>query len=955
MHGVARRAATCRGSFRLSQAAETVAVPVLPDAPADGAALTDAVMALADAHGDDLDGLRRALLALLRQTLAEGRAAARAKLLEERDGLRCARRLSWLMDSIVLALHAVFTRRFFPVSNPSTSERLSIIATGGYGRGTMAPGSDVDLLFLTPWKPTPWSESIVEAVLYMLWDLKLKVGHATRSIDECIRESRGDLTIRTSVLEARLVAGDAALFDDMAWRFDAEVVEGTAAEFVEGKLGERDARLRQLGGASRYVVEPNVKEGKGGLRDLNTLFWIGKYVYRVRDARELVRAGLFLRQEYARFNECEEFLWRVRCHMHFITGRAEERLSFDLQPQLAAELGYTDHGALSGVERFMKRYFLIAKDVGDLTAIVCAAMEAQHAKKRPMLDRFMKRLKPAARLKSADFLLEGDRITVRSEDVFRNDPVNLVRLFWLAQQYDLPLHPHASRLVTRSLKLMTRVIREDREANRLFLDILTSKNSPEAVLRTMNETGVLGRFIPEFGRVVAMMQFNMYHHYTVDEHLLRAVGVLAEIDAGRMQDEHPVSNRIIGALQHRRVLYVAVFLHDIAKGRPEDHSIAGARVARRLCPRLGLTRTETELVAWLIEHHLLMSMTAQSRDLADPVTIDTFGKVVQTMERLKLLMILTVADIKAVGPGVWNGWKGELLRTLYFETESYITGGHGDAARSERIRNAQEALRMLLPAWSDADFEAYAARHYPAYWLKVNPERKARQAELFRKTAADGHTTATAVVTDQFRGVTELTVMAPDHPRLLAIITGACAAAGGNIVDAQIFTTADGIALDTIFISRAFVEDADELRRGERIGEAMVRALKGEVKIADLVAARGSKTRTRPFHIDPEVIIDNGLSNRETVLEVSCLDRTGLLYDLTTAIGGLNLNISSAHIVTFGEHAVDTFYVTDLTNAKIVAPSRQTAIRRRLLEALKAPGTAGGQGPRKTGGRTAAP
>lgn len=942
------------GEAVLSQAADIV-VPVTPEPSWEDGALTNALMALASEHGRDLDSLRSAMLALLKQTLADGHAMAREKLLEERDGLRCARRLSNLTDSIVQALHAVFTRHFFPVSNPSTSERLAIVATGGYGRGAMAPGSDVDLLFLTPWKPTPWGESIVEAVLYMLWDLKLKVGHATRSIDECVRESRGDLTIRTAMLEARMVTGDAGLFADMSQRFDAEVVQGTAAEFVEGKLSERDARLRQAGAVSRYVVEPNVKEGKGGLRDLNTLFWIGKYVYRVRDARQLVRAGLFLRQEYARFNECEEFLWRVRCHMHFITGRAEERLSFDLQPQVAAELGYTDHGALSGVERFMKRYFLIAKDVGDLTAIVCAAMEAQHAKKRPMLDRFMNRLKPAARLKSPDFVLEGDRITVRSEDIFYNDPVNLVRLFWLAQHHNLALHPNASRLVTRSLKLMNKAIREDPEANRLFLDILTSQNSPEEVLRVMNETGLLGRFIPEFGRVVAMMQFNMYHHYTVDEHLLRAVGVLAEIDAGQLQKEHPVSNRIIRNLQHRRALYVAVFLHDIAKGRPEDHSIAGARVARRLCPRLGLTRAETELVAWLIEHHLLMSMTAQSRDLSDPVTIDTFGQVIQTMERLKLLMILTVADIKAVGPGVWNGWKGELLRTLYFETESYITGGHGDTARSERISNAQEALRALLPDWDDATFEAYASRHYPAYWLKVNPERKAQHAHFIRKAVDAGLSTATTVVTNKFRGVTELTVMAPDHPRLLAIITGACAAAGGNIVDAQIFTTADGIALDTIFISRAFNEDGDELRRGEKIGDAMVRALKGEVKIADLVAARGARTRARPFRIDPEIIIDNSLSNRDTVLEVSCLDRPGLLYDLTTAIGALNLNISSAHIVTFGEHAVDTFYVTDLTNAKIVATARQAAIRRRLLETLKAAPGQSVSSVRKTVVRSGAP
>nr|WP_244642292.1 [protein-PII] uridylyltransferase [Chelatococcus reniformis] len=897
--------------------------------------LDSAIADLERRCSNDHAALRAGLVTLMREVLDRGRQGARDWLDVERDGIVCAHRLSGLMDQVLQGIYRVLATHIYPVNNPSTSERLTLVATGGYGRGTMAPGSDVDLLFLFPYKATAWGESIVEAILYVLWDLKLKVGHATRSVDECIREARADLTIRTALLESRRVLGDEALFAELMTRFDKDVVQGTAPTFVEEKLAERELRLRQAGTASRYVVEPNVKEGKGGLRDLNTLFWIAKYVYRVTDARELVAAGLFTPEEYARFNVCEEFLWRVRCHMHFITGRAEERLSFDLQRIVAEKLGYAAHGGLSGVERFMKRYFLVAKDVGDLTAIVCAALEARHAKKAPMLNRFVRRLRPGAQLRSDDFALVSDRITIKSPPVFQKDPVNLIRLFWLADQNDKAIHPDASRLVTRSLGLVNRGLRESPEANRLFMDILTSRHSPEVVLRRMNETGVLGRFVTEFGRVVAMMQFNMYHHFTVDEHLLRAIGVLAEIDGGRVEAEHPLANKIIRTIQNRKALYVALFLHDIAKGRTEDHSIAGARIARRLGPRFGLSETETDLVAWLVEHHLLMSMVAQSRDLSDPRTIETFAGVVQTPERLKLLLILTVADIKAVGPGVWNGWKGELLRTLYFETEAFITGGHGVVARGERIRVAQEALREALAGWMTEAFETYAARHYPAYWLKVDLGRKVKQAEFIKASEAAGRTTATMVETDHFRGVTELTVMAPDHPRLLAIATGACAAAGGNIVDAQIFTTADGLALDTLFISRAFTADDDEMRRGERIAKAMERALKGEVKIADLVAAKRSYSRSKPFQVAPEVQIDNTLSSRETVLEVSGLDRAGLLYDLTTAIGRLNLNISSAHIVTFGERAVDTFYVTDLTGAKVTSTARQNAIRRALVDVLR--------------------
>jgi [protein-PII] uridylyltransferase len=382
---------------------------------------------------------------------------------------------------------------------------------------------------------------------------------------------------------------------------------------------------------------------------------------------------------------------------------------------------------------------------------------------------------------------------------------------------------------------------------------------------------------------------------------------------------------------------MAVFLHDIAKGRPEDHSKAGAVIARKLGPRFGLADAETETVAWLVEHHLLMSNTAQSRDLSDPATIKSFAEVVQTMERLKLLLVLTIADIKAVGPGTWTGWKGQLLRNLYQETEVILGGGAVDLARSERVRLVQEQLRLELPDWTDAEFEAFASRHTPGYWLKTDETRRAKQARLLRDSEKAGRTVTTAYETDQFRGVTELTILSPDHPRLLAIVTGACAAAGGNIVDAQIFTTTDGIALDTIVLSRAFDRDEDELRRAERVAKAIERALKGEVKIADLVdGKRPAKERSKAFHVPPEVTIDNSLSSRQTVIEVSGLDRPGLLYDLTTALGKLNLNIASAHIVTFGEKAVDVFYVTDLTGTKVTHAGRQATISRTLLDVFKA-------------------
>jgi [protein-PII] uridylyltransferase len=551
----------------------------------------------------------------------------------------------------------------------------------------------------------------------------------------------------------------------------------------------------------------------------------------------------------------------------------------------------------------------------------------------------MARLRPSMNRRrvpdSDDFIVDNNRINLAAPDVFRHDPVNLIRIFRLAQKNNLAFHPDAMRTVTRSLQLINTQLRENPEANRLFMEILTS-NDGEVVLRRMNETGVLGQFIRAFGKIVSMMQFNMYHHYTVDEHLLRCVGFLQEIERGG-SDEFIVASDLMRKIQpeHRAVIYIAVLLHDIAKGRPEDHSIAGAKVARRLCPRLGFSTVHTELIAWLIEEHLVMSTVAQSRDLSDRKTIENFAAVVQSVEQMKLLTILTTADIRGVGPGVWNGWKAQLLRTLYYETEPVLTGGFSEVNRAQRIAAAQAEFRAAFTEWPEQELDAYIARHYSAYWLKVELGRKIRQARFLRASEAAGHKLAINVGFDEARGVTELTILAIDHPWLLSIIAGACASAGANIVDAQIYTTTDGRALDTVAISREYDRDEDEGRRATRIGEMIEDVLEGKLRLPEVVAKRAvSKSKPRPFVVEPEVTLNNQWSDRYTVIEVSGLDRPGLLYQLTTAISKLNLNIASAHVATFGERARDVFYVTDLLGAQINAPTRQAAIKRALIHLL---------------------
>ena len=906
----------------------------------DCAALRRDLAALTAATGGDgaSPAVRAQVLLLLKETIAKGRSTAERMLMQDGGGTACAARLSHLMDEAIRALYDFAVVHVCRQNDPSAGERMAVVAVGGYGRGTLAPGSDIDLLFLLPAKQTPAGEQIVEYMLYMLWDIGLKVGHATRNIDECVRLSRSDATISTSILEARFVWADQALFDELIVRFDREVVKDSGPEYVQAKLAERDARHAKAG-ESRYLVEPNIKDGKGGLRDLQTLFWISKYFYRVRSSEELIGKGVFTRAEYNRFLKAEDFLWAVRCHMHFLIGKAEERLHFDIQREIAERLGYTSHPGLSGVERFMKHYFLVAKDVGDLTRIFCAALEEEQAKHVPGFNRmflsFSRRKRKLAG--TSDFIVDNHRINIADDQVFKRDPVNLIRLFWLADRHGLEYHPNALKLLTRSLGLVDRTLRRDAEANRLFLDILTSDRNPELNLRRMNEAGLLAKLIPDFGRIVAMMQFSMYHHYTVDEHLIRCIGVLSEIERGHGEKIHPLSHTLTPDVKKsREALYVAVLLHDIAKGRPEDHSEVGAKIARKICPHMGLSTVDTETVAWLIENHLLMSMTAQTRDLNDRKTIDDFASIVQSVERLKLLLILTVCDIRGVGPGVWNGWKGQLLRTLYYETELLLTGGFSEVTRAERSLAARQSLAEALAEWPEKLREKYVSLHYENYLLTVDLGDQLRHAEFIREADQSQKHLATMVKAHEFEAVTEITVLAQDHPRLLSVIAGACAAAGGNIVDAQIFTTSDGRALDTILISREFDRDEDEQRRAERVGKLIEDVLSGRSWLPEMIAKRTKPKRgAKTFKIAPRADIRNTLSNRFSVIEVEGLDRPGLLSEITGALSDLSLDIASAHITTFGEKVIDTFYVTDLTGQKLENPTRLESIRKRLIEALE--------------------
>ena len=885
---------------------------------------------------DRLQGLRggRKLAteatAILRDALQSGRAEIARRLAEEPgNGRAAAQGTAFLHDQLVRLAYDFVTERSFD----QVPEPVAIVGLGGTGRGEMAPFSDLDIMFLTTKTPMPDQERLSEAMLHMLWDLKLKVGHSLRSMSQLIALAKKDMTIRTAFLEGRWLWGDQKLFDAAMRRFRKDIVAGTAAEFVAAKLAERDERHLKMGD-SRYVVEPNVKDGKGGLRDLQTLYWIGKYIYGVERPSDLVGAGLFTAEEFARFDRAERFFWSVRCHLHLLAGRAEERLNFDYQPRIAEIMNYADRPGKSAVERFMQFYFLNAKTVGDLTGVFLAQLDEQLGKKgfRFVLSTIRRRPK-----RLGGFILDRGRISIPSDDFFRDQPVRLLELFALAAREGLEIHPAAMRAATRDAALIDRTVREDPGANALFMEVLACINQPELVLRWMNEAGVFGRFVPDFGRVVAQMQFDMYHHYTVDEHSIRAIGLLAAIERGELKADHPLSTVILNKqIASRRVLYVAVLLHDIAKGRGGDHSELGAGIALKLGPRFGLDPAETETVAWLVRHHLLLSSTAFKRDLADPKTIDDFIRQVQSPERLRLLLVLTVVDIRAVGPGIWTEWKRTLLRTLFEAAEERLRLGHKQHGRVELVERRQKELAAEL-GWKASAVRAHARRLPDSYWLA---EPLAWQVANARQVAAAethfGEARPDIVAEeDPESGTTRVTVFTPDREGLFYRICAGLAAAGANIVDARIHTTRDGMALDNLLVLDGRGRAYADKRLRSRLIRSVEAALASEQAPA-LPAAESGPAQSKAFEVAPSVAIADRASTRTTVVEVNARDRPALLAALAAAIHAEGHQIHSAHIATYGERAVDVFYLTRADGGKLGKDDVE-ALRSALLRAAGEP------------------
>ena len=882
-------------------------------------ALEDALAKLVEDLPSGGEPPRTPVLALLREALATGRAEIRRRFEEpgplRNDGDMVLAATSFLMDQLIRVIFDFADQRIYAAANPSAAERLGVVATGGYGRGELAPLSDLDLLFLRPYKQTPRGEQIVEFMLYLLWDMGLKVGHATRTVDESLRYADRDQTIRTALLEARYLWGDRALFDELIKGFTQKFLTGDGRDFVEAKLAERDQRHQRMGD-SRYVVEPNVKEGKGGLRDLHLLFWIAKYLYRVQRARPSWSPRACSPRRRRAISSAPSAS-SSPCAATSTISPAAPTTACRSTCSARSPRGWATRTGRAAAASSASPSTTICTPRRWATSRASSSPRSRTAAgaspSSPPCGR------PCGRASSTASSLDGERLGVAAPDAFTKDPVAILRLFHVAQENDLDIHPATLRLITQNIRLLDKPA-TDPEANRLFMEMMTSRHDPETTLRRLNEAGVFGRFVPDFGRVVAQTQHDMYHTYTVDEHTIRAIGILAKIENGTLKEDHPLSADVVHKILSRPVLYLAVLLHDIAKGRGGDHSVLGADVAMQLGPRLGLSAAETETVAWLVRYHLAMSGTAFQRDLMDPKTIENFAALVQSPERLRLLLVLTVCDIRAVGPNVWNGWKAALLRQLYHAAEQVLSGGTLAGGRAERIKAIQAEVAQRLAGWTEQEKEEHFARGYAPYWLSFPTDTLARQAELVRRAERDRQPLAIEHRIDGERSVTEVTIYTLDTHGLFARLAGAMAISGANIVDAKIFTLANGMALDTFWIQDLEGKPFDGPQRLARLAARVELALSNRLDIQrELDSQRGSwPKRDRVFTVEPRVLIDNNASDTFTVIEVNGRDRPGFLHVVTRALTRLNLQIASAHITTYGERAVDVFYVKDLFGLKVV-------------------------------------
>lgn len=859
------------------------------------------------------------------------------------NGYETARLIANLHDLILTALYEYTIAHITHIANPIPAEKVAICAVGGYGRREMAPGSDIDLLFLVGDKnSSAYSENVTEYILYMLWDLGLKVGHAVRSTEQCLNLCRDDQTILTAMLDRRLLCGDEQVFNHLTQKFNRQPFKRRIRAFIKAKLDERENRHNQEGN-SRYIIEPNIKKGKGGLRDLHALYWIVHFLDRTGTVtnpqlgQAYIDMDLFSQSEARRFANAADFLWRTRIHLHYNAPHPTETLSFDMQPVIARKMGYANGPDEFVVEKFMREYFFNAREVGALTHIATTKLDARHKLHLPRgAVRF---LPPLYRnMKEPGFVIESGRLNFADPLTIRHSPALILKLFEIAGRHNLNIHPDAFAAINFRRNLIDNQFRSDPHIAEIFKNILLHSQGLFATLKLMNEADVLGRYLLEFGGIVARTQFNMYHAYTVDEHTLRLLDYYKDLELGALEKDHPDLTAIVQAFDEdqRLSLYMACLLHDTGKGHG-DQCIEGARLARRACNRIGMSKAQTERVTWLVRSHLEMNETAQRRDISDPDTITIFARHVGSLRRLNMLYALTVVDIRAVGPNIWNDWKGSLLSQLYQLTANVLK----NRSDLEPLAKSTTIKTQLMDRLADN----LGARITPIidalpnhYWTSFNMIDLIHHARFFNRAIKSQTDYTIHIRINKTRDITELWFLGQDRPGLFTDLTLAIGACNANIVGARIHTGQTPPNLTRALVMNVFyLHDTRQRAFGlkntslfKKLSEHIYLAAQGQTQDIHLPIQRSNR-RQDAIPVQPKVrFID--LKNTSTfILEFETRDQESiLLHNISKCLNQTDLNILSAHIENIGIRILNAFYVRPLSGQAFTLKQRQ-ALQANLL------------------------
>ncbi|MBI5574816.1 MAG: [protein-PII] uridylyltransferase [Deltaproteobacteria bacterium] len=851
---------------------------------------------------------------------------------EQREGLcegdDACRRYSGAMDAILKGLHDRSRRRFLATA-PDVKYRLSAVAVGGYGRSELCPKSDIDLLFLHPYKVDRYVEAMTEWMLYPLWDLGLEVGHSVRNVKETMRMASMDDSIRTALLDYRFVAGSEDFFRDAERELEKFLFYSGADRFIEKKLAEMRARHAKYG-STVYVLEPNVKEGRGGLRDLHTAVWTARVKYKCGNLVDLRNKGVLSSHTIRAIRHVLSWLLKTRNGLHYLTGKKTDVLTFEIQEQMADLFGYRTHGKHYGVERFMRAYYMHALSSARLADELLEEVDRfiSEGGRRPFLPFRRKTV-------TGEGILYRGKLSLRDSASFQRDPVAILEFFRTMQKTHSELTVQAKKRIQQALPLVGQEFREDPRAGRLFLEILADPRGLRDSLLAMNECRFLGRYFPEFAPLYSKVQRDIYHVYTVDIHSIRAASVLSELEnaAARTKEEEELLG-IYMNVPRRDLLNLAILIHDIGKGKGHGHSQIGAEIAARIGPRIGLKESETADLVFLVENHLLMAHTSQRRDLHDIELVLWFAEAVGSASRLDQLYLLTYADLREVGPEVWTQWKAMLLGELYGKAKNVLETGKLKRVYEERPLQRREEVRELLAAFPRTAVDRFLARFDDRYFLGTPDRCFAEHLRLL--CGFDGTSPKVEAVDYPESGSSELIIAWNDQRGLFAKIAGTLSANGINILNASISTSIDGVALDVFYVTYMGKSLAGDPKK-DRLFQDLAAVLKGEATVEQLLAERkiARFVRDKVAKYRPtRVLFDNSVSSRYTVVDIFTYDRLGLLYDITRTLTGLGIDIALSKISTKADQVADVFYLTDRGMGKIVDEGRLEEIRASLLEAI---------------------